>query len=225
MKNKYSFLLYISLCCVSLCFGGIFGISIDPQKRDLIRQLEAKDSLISHLLSSDSTYFQSTKNYAEMIDKFTNDSIFSVNGYKISNQDMINMYYALLDDYVNLVDSLDDYRAILKMAEEYDIRYSIKDTAVNGKHARNLTITKDNRKINQLTEELYIAKQILAFIKSKYGISPRVEVQKDTYNIVFPFSAADSALILLPYYRDCIKRDTNDPKIWNISRIEIPQNQ
>jgi len=71
--------------------------------------------------------------------------------------------------------------------------------------------------VNVYADSLNVAKSMLKYIKRDFGISYKVERKGNYYLFSRTPSRADSAILLLPYYKKALSFDSLK-EVWNIER-------
>jgi len=144
-------------------------------------ELAQRDSLISQIRLNDSLYSSSIKGYSEVITKYVSNCNITIDGRRITTEELAKMVNQMLEENATLKDSLLYY-------EQYKEEYL---------------------KLQPNLDSLSINRKIVELVKRDYGVSYEVTPTK-TGNYYFKrnFSRADSALIIFPYFRDKITTDT-----------------
>ena len=179
MKNRN---LYIIAFLFTLLLGACFVIYfINDYNDELQRKLDAKDLLLNDVKARDSVFTKNNKEFSEVITKYVNNCSFTLNNKNISTAELVKMTNKALTQVELLNDSLTREKNISKS------------------YYNQLVLINDS---------FGIYKTIINKAKSDYGIRYNiVSNNKNTY-IIKEFSKADSGLLLLPFYKTKLKKDT-----------------
>jgi hypothetical protein len=176
--------------------GLIFTSYLYDNNIELQNAVGQRDTLIASMQRGDSLYKSSVKGYSEIITKYVSDCNFVIDGKKVSTQDLVKLINDILNQNQSLIDSLIYYK-----------RLSVVDNFYKNEYEKRLKTTLDSLVINS---------KIVELAKRDYGISYKVDKYDKGYTFEREPSKADSAIILFPYYKDKIKRDTANDS-WLIS--------
>ena len=182
-------------------------------------QIEERDSLINRLAISDNLvkeYFDIRKDSLtnEMIYRLKPskrelvhitqdgyDKIFRVGDKVLSIDEIVSRYNSTIKDYVSIVDK---YNQLIKDHNEL-----IKDY--------NELVTLYRSKINR-NGDYETLKTVLDLINKNYGITYEIIQDSTSYKVVIPPSPKiDSALMLLPHFRENLKYDKKTDR-WMITK-------
>jgi hypothetical protein len=180
--------LLIVYAILATAAGTLVATNLQDDNLKLLRAIGQRDSLIASIQQKDQLYDSTTKAYSEVITRYISDCNILVDGKKVSNKQLINLFNQLINENDTLRDSLIYYK-----------RQSI---------VGQLQSTKLQLRIHSLLDTINIKSKIVELVNRDYGITYNV----DTYDRGFTFSRnlsrADSAMVLFPFYKDRIKRDT-----------------
>lgn len=241
MKNKTFNTIFICFLTALLIFSVAMNYLLSEKSSDLENQIDKKNDIIKSLIASDSISGIATKNYAETIQKYTEDSVFIIGGKKVSSAEIVSYTNDILDKYNNLVrlyNELADksyelskqnreYRLIVKNAEEFGqtniISYNNDTVVVESRMGKDsvsqVTLQKLRTELSKAQGDLSIKEAVLKYIRDRYGISYTIKnIDKSGFTISIPFNNADSGLLLLPEYGKKIKKGKTEDGIttWTI---------
>lgn len=220
MENKkYIWTILLIAIFVSLSTICIKGIQYVER---LEKQLYERDSLINKLTISD----ELVREYFDIKqDSLTNELIYTL---KPSKQEPVQIVYRNQldtfkagDEILNSTDVVNRYNYLLNDHIEITDRYNnlIKDYKELVKQYNELVVTYNNR-----SEDIAYGKALkvaLERIKKEYDINYEIKKDSTHYDIlIHPSPKIDSALVLLPYFRDNLKRD-DKTKNWIITRTIV----
>lgn len=217
MENKRQFSYLILLVIAVILLFTVFTISSHYIVR-LERQIDQRDSLIRELSISDALvreYFNIEQDssghrtsYSLKDEKKTRvverietikESQFSFDGKNISANEVAKKYLELQESAQKLNS---EYNALIR-------RF-------------NSLVKKYNTDIDSLREVTSISGLKLSSIQNKYGISAKYTVSGNSHMCSLSGTEQiDSALLLLPYYRDCLEYEQIDDS-WNVT---LPKNK
>ena len=179
------------------------------QRDSLIRELSISDELVKEYFNIEIDSTGHKISYSIKDDKKTRvverietirESPFSFDGKTISPDEVVKRYYELQNEANSL--SREYHSLISKynsLADRYNSNYKIIDSLRTAKNISDL-------KLNS--------------IQNAYGIKANCDVSGNTYKFSLSGNKQiDSALLLLPYYRDYISYDPQDNS-WN---VELPR--
>lgn len=179
------------------------------QRDSLIRELSISDELVKEYFNIEIDSIGHKISYSLKDDKKTRvverietirESQFSFDGKTISPDEVVKRYYELQNEANSL--SREYHSLISKynsLADRFNSNYKIIDSLRTAKNISDL-------KLNS--------------IQNAYGIKANCDVSGNTYKFSLSGNKQiDSALLLLPYYRDYISYDPQDNS-WN---VELPR--
>lgn len=179
MKNRN---LYIIAFLFALLLGSCFIIYfINNYNDELQKQLDAKDVLLNDVKARDSVFTKNNKEYSEVITKYVNNCNFTLNNKDISTAELVKMANKALTQVELLNDSL------------------IREKNISKSYYNQLVLINDS---------FGIYKTIINKAKSDYGIHYNIISNNKNNYIIKEFSKADSGLLLLPFYKTKLKKDT-----------------
>lgn len=184
MKNKSIIFFLTTITIVSL----ILLLILFNYNSELENQISQKDNLISKSIERDSLLIQKTREYAETIEKYVNNCEFSINGKKISPNEVVKIANKAMTENQQLKDSLRYFKLLsTKQSEVYPEEY--------------------NKLINKYKDSLEIYKWRAELVKKDYGIT--YEIQRNGNKLTSKRSSkkVDSALALFPYYKHKLSID------------------
>ncbi len=191
VKNNNSYIPLVIF--ISLLIGlGVWIYSLIDYNSELEAANQEKDSLIESSKLRDSLLAKSTKEYATVITKYINECGFTMDNKPLSSNQLVEMYNRLDSENSLLKDSVALFRSQLN------------------RWKRNYFIADDS---------LYIYRTKVAYIYQWYGVSLKMEKDSSSkYVVTKNYSKADSALIIYPYVKNYLSRDS----VGNLI-IKIPQ--
>ncbi len=195
----------IILVILSVAVTIFFMISMINYSRALEGEVAARDSLINLMQKEDSTTLSSTKKYSQIITKYIEDCNILIDGKKVSTPDLVKLLNKQMEENQLLSDSLSYYKNLMQAERVRKHHYY--------------------SSMNSIDDSLFISKKIIQLVKQDYGISYEVTRAGNKFSIVRNPSTADSAVILFPYYKHKLKKDTIAGQ-WLIiteSKIAVPE--
>jgi|GEM_PF-4197249 hypothetical protein len=186
MKLSVIFNVLLLVVC---CFSFYFLVISENSNERLIRQIELKDSLSKKTTKKDSVFAEKTKEYAKVITKYISDCNFKIGDKSISTPELLKISNQAIRDAALYKDSL----SMLKTSNEYYKKKALEFQKENVSY----------------TDSAFIYKGLLNVIQKNYKIYPKY--QRDKNNFTFYIegtSTIDSALVLFPYYKHNLTRDT-----------------
>jgi len=221
--GKVTSLFLLILILIALGVSLYYNKTLQQQvnKRDiLIENLTNRDSILNKIMDFkyDSITKTSTYSYrvregkvlkynilAEELDKTRNDyDSISEKHNKIIDKNNQN-----INDYNSLSES---FNSLNKEHNDLIQKYGLLADRFNEMIEKQ---KKMNNNFNQVSDSLSSFKTVLQLIQSNYPISFNINRNGNIKNISIKAAPLDSALILLPYFRDRLKLD-KDKKIWTI---------
>lgn len=175
------------------------GVVLYEYNKDLQVQLKAREQLINNARLKDSLFVKETKRYADTITKYISDCEFTMNGKKISTAELLRITNEAINENQFLKDSLSYFNRLSELQNERIKRYQevmVKCKELENDHIKALDSSNIYRKMVEIT-------------KRDYGIEFKVEKEGDQYIYSREkVSKADSALLLFPYYKEKLRRDS-----------------
>lgn len=184
MKNKIFYIILFIILLLSLL---ITGLLFDSNK-ELMRDIESKEILINDIASRDSILIEKTKEYSEIISKYTFENEFVLGNKKISVKELVDLFNNMLDENIQIKDSLNYFKSQTRAEKE------------------RTTFYKKNY-IKYLDSMTYYKFGYKSAIKD-YGIQYKIKQIDSSIILQRSFSKVDSALLLYPFYKDRIRKDT-----------------
>lgn len=225
IKERISSVTRVLLLILVFIFLGVsifYNIKLQEQvnKRDLIiEQLTQRDSILNQIMeikfdsiSKTITYTYRLKDgkvmkYSELsneLDKIHDDYSQIVNKHSKLLKDNIRN----IEDYNTLTN---DFNSLVNNYGELQKKYNNLIVTYNKNNQTGRSII-DN--YNLISDSLSSFKTLVNLIHSKYFIDYKIEKDGNYRKISVKSEKLDSALILLPHFRDRIKKEKN---IWKIS--------
>jgi hypothetical protein len=168
-----------------------------------------KDSMLNDIRFRDSIYAEKTKEYSSIISKYFTNCKFTINNKQISMDQIIDLYNKSLVENDRLLDSFIFYQNLYnKCSAELDktqIHYLYEKRSYDQLYK----IT------DKYADSAQIFNKLLKTIIKHYGLKLDYSRSKGTINLNIGVGMADSALMLLPFYRNMIEYDSST-KIWNV---------
>lgn len=190
---KYWIALFIVILISAIMSSIAFIHYQDDTIKDLNRIIDGKEKLLRITRFNDSLNAFKTQSYSNVITKYVNDCNFQIDGKTVSTSQLVK----LTNNYINENDLLRDSVQFLM--------------ALNERYKRNYFTYSDSF-------QLY--SHILRVIKRDYGIEYNIVVDGSSRLIKKEnFCSADSGLLLLPHYRNAIKK--NNDSTWTITTVKI----
>ncbi|RAJ24983.1 hypothetical protein [Pedobacter cryoconitis] len=155
----------------------------------LIRQIELKDSLSKNITKNDSVFAEKTKEYAKVITKYVSNCNFKIGKKSISTPELLKITNkAIIDAEV--------YKDSLRIMKFYSEQYKKNSTNLQVKAISN-------------SDSTFIYKGLLGIVLENYKIKPDYSRDGDRFHFFIKgISTVDSALVLFPYYKHNLRRDT-----------------
>jgi tetratricopeptide (TPR) repeat protein len=214
--------LLLIMVFISVGISIFYNIELQEQvdKRDLIiEQLTQRDSILNKIMEIeyDSITKSITYSYIER-----NGKIMKYNELANELDKSNNDYYHVLNKHENLLSEniqnienykqlIKDYNILLNNHKDFQKKYN---NLVND-YNKKMELTKESTNIyNQTIDSLSNYKLIVDLIHSRYFIDYRITNEGKYRKIRIQSEKLDSALILLPYFRDRIKKEKD---VWKIN--------
>ncbi|MBN8653419.1 MAG: hypothetical protein J0L67_18470 [Cytophagales bacterium] len=166
----------------------LFTTYLYDNNLELQNAVGQRDTMIASIQRGDSLYKSTVKGYSEVITRYVSDCSFVIDGKKISTQDLVKLLNEILNQNESLADSVLYYKKLAIVDNFYKNEYQ--------------------KRINSMMDSLVINSKIVELAKRDYGVNYKVEKSQSGFTFVREISKADSAIILFPYYKDKLKRDT-----------------
>lgn len=221
--SKVTSLLILLIIIISMCVSLYYNYTLQNQiyeRDEIIKDLTYKDSLLNQIMDIEYDSAAQTTSYsyrvrdgkilkynvlADELDKTKFEyELMSVKHNKIANENTQN---------------IDDYNSLTKSYNSLYTDYSL----LNNKY--NSLIDEFNKFVNfqKSTIETYKStadslssfKTIVSLIQSNYHVNYEITKTGKTKKVSINADKLDSALVLLPYFRDRLKLDENG-KVWTI---------
>lgn len=188
MKNKSIIFFLTTITIVSL----IILLILFNYNSELEKQISHKDNMISKFNERDSLLNHKTQEYAKTIEKYVNNCEFSINGKKISPNEVVKLANKTFIENQKLEDSLSYYKFLsskkLKVFKEvYKEEY--------------------NKIIKQYIDSLEVLKWKTELVRKDFGITYKIERNGDKLTSTRSSKKVDSALALFPYYKHKLSID------------------
>lgn len=200
MKNNF---IVLFLFLLVLLLGSV-SLILYINNIEYLEQVNERDALIKSSQIRDSISKVSLQRNADVITKYVNDCNLEINGKKIT-----------LDEFVKI---LNDAYSTNNTLEDSLLRQRVVNSNLNSQlRTLDLKFKIEEMKYLLLKDSLDYSYKIIDNFKSKYGIDYNIKIE-DKYKIFqFKRSSVDSAMILLPYFRDRLRYDSTR-KAWIITR-------
>lgn len=210
--------MLIVLYTIIIVLAALF-ISFGIYSGELEDTIYEKNAIISRYQKQDSLY-------SKLLDK--NDALDKVsyrilNGEPVTYHQLLHMYDSLQEKYYTEqlnYERLQEVLSLINGLYPYKVSYEGGHTKVSGPNYKHqmeeakALIDSLNRKNMAYRNDYELAKLKLELILKNYPI----ELWQDSNMLYIKAPKLDSALMLLPYYRDNLKYDA-DKKTWNIITI------
>lgn len=219
--KKYIWTILLIVIVAGLSAIGFKGIQYIER---LEQQIYERDSLINKLTISE----EIVREYFDVKqDSLTNELIYTL---KTSKKDPVQIIYRNQvetfkagDEILNSTDVVNRYNDLLNDFNEITAAYNnlIKDHKELIKQYNELVVIYNNWSGDIAYSNAL--KAALAQIKKVYDINYEIIKDTTTYKVILhPSAKIDSALVLLPYFRDNLKRD-DESGAWIITRTMIKE--
>ncbi len=175
----------------------IYNIASTKYIKEVEVQIDYRDSLIKSMTFSDDL----VKRYFDIsYDSVRNETFYTLKRDKLATITSMKRY--IEDKPSEIIEmTIVKEKGIDSLISSFDVLL----------HDYNNLVRLANRK----ADSLELSKVALELIKKNYDITYRVESDKDKIKLYLLSDKADSAFVLLRYYRDRIQYDTNQ-KCWLI---------
>lgn len=193
---------------------GYIVIFLYTENNNLTNEVKRRDALLVSALNQDSIWLHKQDSIIQNVEK---ETFFYMGNKKMSGDEFIAYMNALLNRYGELEDSLQYYRNYYSLVQprlktHFDFEESL-DSVANTKHivyhvSYDSIIPISRKEI----EDLEYNNQILSHIIGKY----KFKIDKHPTHFSIRAEKIDSAMMLLPFYRDKIKYSAKD-KCWIIT--------
>lgn len=187
---------------------GYIAFSLYTDNTNLSNEVRRRDALLVSALNQDSTWIHKQDSIIQNVEK---EMFFYMDDKKMSGDEFISHMNALLNRYSELEDSLQYYKNYYALVQprlqthfDYDESIdSVGKTMHIIYHVSYDSIVPISRK---KIEDLEYNNQILSHIIDKY----KFKLDKQPTHFSIRSEAIDSAMMLLPYYRDKIRYSAKD---------------
>jgi hypothetical protein len=224
-KKKISIVTLLLTMIITIILLGIsvfYNIKLQDQiaKRDnIIQELTQHDSILKQIMEIKYDSITHTISYSyriregkilkynqisDELDKSQKEYTDILN----KNQKLLNENNQSIDDYNLLVNQ---YKSML---DNYQITNKKYSDLVQNYNFNIETSKKLNVKFNSTHDSLSIYKAIVSLINKNYSINYKIQIDGEFRKISISSEKLDSALVLLPYFRD---RLTKDKDVWKIN--------
>lgn len=209
----YSLLIALVIICASLLVinrNYIDNLERQINQRDsLIRELSVSDEIVKEYFNIETDSTGLNRRFSLKNDKKTriierietvHEQQFIIDGKDISAKEVLERYV----EFQNQANTIADDNKRLR--EKYN---NLVDK-----------FNSNNRTIDSLRREINIAGLKLNTIQNAYGLSSKCTISGNTYKLsISGNKQIDSALLILPYFRDYLKYEQRDNS-WNITLPE-----
>jgi predicted nuclease with TOPRIM domain len=221
--GKVTSLFLLLLILISLGVSLYYNETLQQQinERDiLLEKLTRRDSILNKIMDFryDSIEQTSTYSYrvrdgkvlkyntlAEEFDKSRND----YNAISEKHNEIIDENNQNINDYNSLAANFD---SLNKEHNDLMKKYSLLASKYNAMIEKQ---TELNNYFNQVTDSLSSFKSVVHLIQLNYPVNFNIDRNGNIKKVRIKAEQLDSALILLPYFRDRLKLD-KDKKVWTI---------
>jgi len=160
-------------------------------------ELKGRDSLIKNIRIQDSGYALQIKQYSDTLTQYVRGCSFEINGKVISTAELLKVANKSFQDNAYLRDS---------------VRYFSELTSFY-KNA----LERDKALYNQVSDSLFVYRQILIRVEKDYGIQYNFDHSNKGYRFYrSEMNKVDSALLLFPYFKDRLVKDSASKDKWII---------
>lgn len=214
--GKITTFLILLLIFISL------GVSL-YYNQTLQEQVNERDVLIKDLTQKDSILNQIMDTKYDSVTKTTSFSYRVKDGKVLKYNSIANELYKTIKDYDQIYkkhnkiiiknnQNVMDYNLLNKDYVELQVRFNSLVDEFNGKIADKNKLTDEN---NLLRDSLASYNSVIRLIQSNYHVNYNISRNGKKKNISVNADKLDSALVLLPYFRDRLKLD-KEGKVWTI---------
>lgn len=156
---------------------------------ELIGEIQSKDSLINNISYRDSVYYEKTKEYYQTLTKYINETKFLLGEKEISEKELVELFNKVIAENNLLKDSLLIYYKQYNIEKQYALFYKNRYQLYNDSSA--------------------FYKFGYDQAKKTYGFDFDIVIVDSLISLKRNFSKADSALLIYPYYKQYLKKDTS----------------
>jgi uncharacterized glyoxalase superfamily protein PhnB len=196
-NNLPSLVLFTLLVGTSILLYILYSNNVE-----LTSQINRRDKLLVDSKHTDSLFAKETKRYSDTITKYISDCQFEIEGKTINQADLVKFVNVTLRENTAFQDSIYTLKRTVTMLKDVIDKYNKLSTAC---------ITEKNK----LQDTAHVYSSMYKIIRDRYGIEYKIESNgKEVIYINEGFSKADSGLVLLPYFRQTLKREGN---VWIIT--------
>lgn len=205
----------IILAITALLILGYFVFTdVNNYIEDLNNQIEVSNERIEALINSDSIVNEKTKEYSKTITKYVNDCSVSIGEKSYSLSDFIELYVEQIDEKTKLKDSLFKLNALYKASIKlYGEPYSLR--------RKNDTImelipqtTEIEKKLQNTSDSLTIYRTLVEYVEDRFDLKSKYNIREKNISYYYEgVEKLDSALLLLPYYKNKISSEGNTWKV------------
>ena len=183
MKNNFliTFLFIIVLASIIL-IGLLYNYN-----QNLNDVINSKDKLLKEISAQDSALIETTKEYSDIITRYTYENEFLIDGKKISAKDIVTLFNNLLEENAKLKDSL----------------YYCQTQAISGISRTEYY----KKKYFSYFDSTSFYKLGFKSAMKDYGIQYDIKRNDSVFIVKRLFTKADSALLLFPFYKNQIRKD------------------
>lgn len=195
--ERRSSIIIILIIAVMAVFTAVF-FAVD--NIDLKKRIHERDAYIESFVQGDTTIVR---------ERIETQTTFMVGTKEMNADEFVDYVNKLRLEYIVQIDSLDYYRRFYKMVcKDFGFNFSSKVSQDSTKVEYLLSYPHGIKDVDQLSRDHFLLNEVV----KKYDI---VIEEGDGFYVISS-EKIDSALVLLPYYRDRIKK-TDDGKAWAVS--------
>lgn len=220
-KVTSSFLLLLIL--ISLGVSLYYNMTLQEQinKRDfLIEKLTQRDSILNKIMNIKYDSISKSISYSY---RTRDGKILKYNELSVELDKSLEDYNKIAEKHKSIVDqnnqNINDYNSLSKsfnsLTQDHTKLIEKYNSLVGEYNELAERKTKLSNSFNQVTDSLSSFKTVIKLIQSNYPIDFKINQDGTIKEISIKAEQLDSALILLPYFRNRLKLD-KDKKVWSI---------
>ena len=220
--RKVTTSLIFLIILITLGVSVFYNIELQNQvsKRDeIIERLTKRDSILNQILEIEYDSILNTITYSYRI---RDGKVLKYNQISDEMDELQNEYNSIINKHTRLqeenIHNIDDYNSLAikynSLFDDYKLIHQSFSTLVANYNINTNSFQNLNKKYNISQDSLSIYKAIVDLTHKVYAIDYNIQIDGNNRKISVTAEKLDSALVLLPYFRDRLKKEKN---VWKIS--------